>query len=214
MNNFVMNQIIYDKERNRNLDKKYRILFYIFSSIAIIAIIFLFTDFYNNSRNAYISKKLADSYTISTLYSNNTSYQTEVQEESTNEPFVIGIIKIDKINLNYAILSISNNDLLDISVCRFAGPMPNEVGNLCIAGHNYVDYKFFSRLNELSLGDKIQIYDLAGNYVTYEIYDIYESRADDTSCTFQDTNNLKLVTLVTCNNVNGKRLVLHAKEIP
>ncbi len=209
-----MNQIIYDKERNRKLDKKYRILFYIFSSIAIIAIIFLFTDFYNNSRNAYISKKLADSYTISTLYSNNTSYQTEVQEESTNEPFVIGIIKIDKINLNYAILSISNNDLLDISVCRFAGPMPNEVGNLCIAGHNYVDYKFFSRLNELSLGDKIQIYDLAGNYVTYEIYDIYESRADDTSCTFQDTNNLKLVTLVTCNNVNGKRLVLHAKEIP
>ena len=214
MNNFVMNQIIYDKERNRKLDKKYRILFYIFSSIAVIAIIFLFTDFYNNSRNAYISKKLADSYTISTLYSNNTSYQTEVQEESTNEPFVIGIIKIDKINLNYAILSISNNDLLDISVCRFAGPMPNEVGNLCIAGHNYVDYKFFSRLNELSLGDKIQIYDLAGNYVTYEIYDIYESRADDTSCTFQDTNNLKLVTLVTCNNVNGKRLVLHAKEIP
>ena len=214
MNNFVMNQIIYDKERNRKLDKKYRILFYIFSSIAIISIIFLFTDFYNNSRNAYISKKLADSYTISTLYSNNTSYQTEVQEESTNEPFVIGIIKIDKINLNYAILSISNNDLLDISVCRFAGPMPNEVGNLCIAGHNYVDYKFFSRLNELSLGDKIQIYDLAGNYVTYEIYDIYESRANDTSCTFQDTNNLKLVTLVTCNNVNGKRLVLHAKEIP
>lgn len=209
-----MNQIIYDKERNRKLDKKYRILFYIFSSIAIISIIFLFTDFYNNSRNAYISKKLADSYTISTLYSNNTSYQTEVQEESTNEPFVIGIIKIDKINLNYAILSISNNDLLDISVCRFAGPMPNEVGNLCIAGHNYVDYKFFSRLNELSLGDKIQIYDLAGNYVTYEIYDIYESRANDTSCTFQDTNNLKLVTLVTCNNVNGKRLVLHAKEIP
>ena len=209
-----MNQIIYDKERNRKLDKKYRILFYIFSSIAIIAIIFLFTDFYNNSRNAYISKKLADSYTISTLYSNNTSYQTEVQEESRNEPFVIGIIKIDKINLNYAILSISNNDLLDISVCRFAGPMPNEVGNLCIAGHNYVDYKFFSRLNELSLGDKIQIYDLAGNYVTYEIYDIYESRANDTSCTFQDTNNLKLVTLVTCNNVNGKRLVLHAKEIP
>lgn len=209
-----MNQIIYDKERNRKLDKKYRILFYIFSSIAIISIIFLFTDFYNNSRNDYISKKLADSYTISTLYSNNTSYQTEVQEESANEPFVIGIIKIDKINLNYAILSISNNDLLDISVCRFAGPMPNEVGNLCIAGHNYVDYKFFSRLNELSLGDKIQIYDLAGNYVTYEIYDIYESRANDTSCTFQDTNNLKLVTLVTCNNVNGKRLVLHAKEIP
>ena len=31
--------------------------------------------------------------------------------------------------------------------------MPNEIGNLCIAGHNYVDYKFFSRVNELEKGD-------------------------------------------------------------
>ena len=125
-----------------------------------------------------------------------------------------GIIKIDKINVNYSILSISNNDLLDISVCRFAGPMPNEVGNLCIAGHNYVDYKLFSRLNELELNDKITIYDLAGKHWDYKIYDIYESNADDTSCTFQDTKNQRIVTLVTCNNVNGKRLVVHAKEIP
>ena len=92
--------------------------------------------------------------------------------------------------------------------------MPNEVGNLCIAGHNYVDYKLFSRLNELELNDKITIYDLAGKHLDYKIYDIYESNADDTSCTFQDTKNQRIVTLVTCNNVNGKRLVVHAKEIP
>lgn len=208
-----MNQIIYDRKRNIQLDKRYKALFYIFSSIALIAIIFLLVDIYQNKQNARVSKKLADSYTISTLYSSNSSYQTDVQEKTTTEPFVIGIIKIDKISLNYAILSISNNDLLDISVCRFAGPMPNEIGNLCIAGHNYVDYKFFSRLNELSIGDKLKIYDLSGNYITYEIYDIYEAKSDDTSCTFQDTNNKRIVTLVTCNNVNGKRLVLHAKEL-
>lgn len=208
-----MNQIIYDKERNIKLDKRYKALFYIFSSIALVAVIFLFVDMYKSNRNDIVSKKLADSYTISTLYSTNPSYQTDVQEETTTEPFVIGIIKIDKISLNYAILSISNNDLLDISVCRFAGPMPNEIGNLCIAGHNYVDYKFFSRLNELSVGDKLEIYDLSGNYMIYEIYDIYEAKSDDTSCTFQNTNNTRIVTLVTCNNVNGKRLVLHAKEL-
>ena len=111
-------------------------------------------------------------------------------------------------------MSISNDDLLDISVCRFAGPMPNEIGNLCIAGHNYVDYKFFSRLNELKTNDTITIYDLSGNKVEYGIYDIYETKPDDTCCTFQNTNGKKLVTLVTCNNVNGKRLVIHAKEIP
>ena len=125
-----------------------------------------------------------------------------------------GIIKIDKINLNYSILSISSNNLLDVSVCRFAGPMPNEVGNLCIAGHNYVDYKFFSRLNELQTDDVITIFDLSGNQVDYSIFDIYETSPDDTSCTFQDTNGKKIVTLVTCNNVNGKRLVVHAREIP
>lgn len=127
---------------------------------------------------------------------------------------LFGIIKIDKINLNYSILSVSNNDLLDISVCRFAGPMPNETGNLCIAGHNYVDYKFFSRINELQINDVINIFDLNGNQVNYSVFDIYETFPDDTSCTFQETNGEKIVTLVTCNNVNGKRLVVHAKEIP
>lgn len=92
--------------------------------------------------------------------------------------------------------------------------MPNEVGNLCIAGHNYVDYKLFSRLNELEINDEISIYDLSGNSIKYEIYDIYETSPNDTSCTFQNTNGEKIVTLITCNNVNGKRLVLHAKEIP
>ena len=92
--------------------------------------------------------------------------------------------------------------------------MPNEIGNLCIAGHNYVDYNLFSRLNELEFNDEIIIYDLNGNSIVYKIYDIYETNPDDTSCTFQNTNGIRIITLVTCNNVNGKRLVIHAKEIP
>lgn len=92
--------------------------------------------------------------------------------------------------------------------------MPNEIGNLCIAGHNYVDYKFFSRLNELEIDDTIKIYDLAGNIIAYKIFKIYETNSNDTSCTSQDTNNTRMVTLITCNNVNGKRLIIQAKEIP
>ena len=37
---------------------------------------------------------------------------------------------------------------------------------------------------------------------------------NDISITSQDTNNLRIVTLITCNNVNGKRLVVQAKETP
>lgn len=215
-----MNQIIDFKgykQNNKNINdngtlsnRKYKILFIMFSATALIFIIILFIKISMDNKNEEIAKKLTNSYTISTLYASNTTYTPEVQ---STEPFVIGIIKIDKINLNYSILSVSNDELLDISVCRFAGPMPNEVGNLCIAGHNYVDYKYFSRLNELEINDIITIYDLNGNFVDYSIYEIYETSADDTSCTFQDTNNTKIVTLVTCNNVNGKRLVVHARAI-
>ena len=212
-----MNQII-DLKKNNNIsnsnnfkNQKYKILFIIFSIMAVIFLIILFIKLYLDNKNEEIAKKLTKSYSISTLYSNSMDYSTQTQSTT---PFIIGIIKIDKINVNYSILSVSNNDLLDISICRFAGPIPNEIGNLCLAGHNYVDYKFFSRLNELDLNDKIKIYDLTGNFIEYSIYDIYETDPNNTSCTFQDTKGSRIVTLVTCNNVNGKRLVLHAKEIP
>ena len=208
-----MNQILYTKKDNnyKNWNNFYKILFVSSISLFFIFATFLSTNVYKEYQNERISKKLNSSYSISALYSENIETPTILQESN---PFVIGIIRIDKININYSILSVSNNELLDISVCRFAGPMPNEIGNLCIAGHNYVDYKFFSRLNELKINDTITIYDLQGNYIEYKIYDKYETKPDDVSCTFQDTNNTRIVTLITCNNVNGKRLVIHAKEIP
>ena len=208
-----MNQILFNPQKIANNYRKlksYRILFIILLFIIFILLFSLFIKLNKNDVDEQISKKLSSSYSVSTLYSDNSTITTTLD----NDPFVIGIIKIDKINLNYSILSVSNNDLLDISVCRFAGPMPNEIGNLCIAGHNYVDYKFFSRLNELELGDNITIFGLNGVSKDYTIYDMYEIKPSDTSCTTQDTNNLRIVTLITCNNVNGKRLVVQAKEIP
>lgn len=208
-----MNQILFNPQKIANNYRKlksYRILFIILLFIIFILLFSLFIKLNKNDVDEQISKKLSSSYSVSTLYSDNSTITTTLD----NDPFVIGIIKIDKINLNYSILSVSNNDLLDISVCRFAGPMPNEIGNLCIAGHNYVDYKFFSRLNELELGDNITIFGLNGVSKDYTIYDMYEIKPSDTSCTSQDTNNLRIITLITCNNVNGKRLVVQAKEIP
>lgn len=208
-----MNQILFNPQKIANNYRKlksYKILFIILLFIIFILLFSLFIKLNKNDVDEQISKKLSSSYSVSTLYSDNSTITTTLD----NDPFVIGIIKIDKINLNYSILSVSNNDLLDISVCRFAGPMPNEIGNLCIAGHNYVDYKFFSRLNELELGDNITIFGLNGVSKDYTIYDMYEIKPSDTSCTSQDTNNLRIITLITCNNVNGKRLVVQAKEIP
>jgi len=84
-------------------------------------------------------------------------------------------------------------------------------GNLCIAGHNYVDYKFFSRLHELEKNDIIKIYDLSGKVIEYSVFKKYETKPNDTSCTTQNTNGKSIITLLTCNNVSGKRLIVVAK---
>ena len=122
------------------------------------------------------------------------------------------MIKIDKIDLNYPILSESNDELLRISLCRFIGPMPNKVGNLCIAGHNYIDNRFFGRLYELNIGDIVEVYDLSGQKEDYEITKKFEVGASDLSCTSQDVGNEKMITLLTCDNSNqNKRLVVQAQ---
>lgn len=163
-----------------------------------------------------LSKTLLNNYSLTTLYQNLEDTQNTVRPQKVqvtySNPFVIGMIRIDKINVNYPILSESNRDLLKISLCRFAGPMPNEIGNLCIAGHNYVDYKMFSRLHELENGDVIDIYDLNGTKITYIVFDKFEVKPNDLSCTSQNVGENKIVTLLTCNNVNGKRTVVKAKE--
>lgn len=205
-----------NKKTDIRNNKFYKIQFIISSVVCIISIVIFFLRLLNTYGNEQISNNLMSIYNVSTLYSNTTDYSVSLLETNNQEafvPFVIGMIKIDKINLNYPILSESNKELLSISLCRFAGPMPNETGNLCIAGHNYVDYKFFSRLNELDLKDIIKIYDLSGKMIEYIIVKIYEVTPNDLSCTSQDTNNKNIVTLLTCNNVSGKRLVIVAEPM-
>ncbi len=87
-----------------------------------------------------------------------------------------------------------------------------KLGNLCIAGHNYVDNKLFSNINLLTINDIVKIYDLKGNCLEYVVFDIQEVPATDTSCTMQNNDNVKYVTLITCNNVNGLRHIVKCKN--
>ena len=200
--------------------KQYKLQFFISVIILIMAISLLISNIYSYAQKENVSKSLLNSISITKLYSNEQNYTTldtnimqntnAIQEE---DPFVIGIIQIEKININYPILSKTSRELLKVSLCRCAGPMPNEVGNLCIAGHNLVDYKLFSRLNELNLTDTVKIYDLKGNMNEYKIYQKYEVDPTDLSCLNQNTEGNKIITLLTCNNVNGKRLIVVGKKI-
>ena len=87
-----------------------------------------------------------------------------------------------------------------------------KLGNLAIASHNYEDDRFFSRLNELNVGNIINLYDNSGNGVCYMIYKIFETNANDITNTLESTSNSREITLVTCNNINGNRIIVKARE--
>lgn len=127
--------------------------------------------------------------------------------------YTIGKINIPSIDVNYPILSTYSDALLKIAPCKFHGPNPNEIGNLCIAGHNYRNSKFFSKVPSMKNGDKIEITDLGGNTITYEVYDKFIVNPDELECTSQLTGGRKEVTLITCTNDNKQRYIIKAREI-
>ena len=51
-----------------------------------------------------------------------------------------------------------------------------------------------------------------GKALEYIIYDKYEVSQNDLSCTNQTTNGKIEITLITCNNIKGNRLIFKCKE--
>lgn len=81
---------------------------------------------------------------------------------------------------------------------------------MCVAAHNYDNDKFFSKIHTLYINDSIYIYNLSGEKQEYNVIENFETDFDDTSCTSQETEGKQELTLVTCNNVNNKRIIVKA----
>lgn len=127
---------------------------------------------------------------------------------------IIGKLLIPKINLETNILSQSNDDTLKISVARLCGPkMVNTQGNLCIAGHNYINSAMFGNLYKLELNDKIYITDYKNDILEYTVYNIFKTSPKDISCILpSDDENIEL-TLITCTITGLDRLIIKARHI-
>lgn len=143
----------------------------------------------------------------------NTIATGKVNDEKGNEYSVVGVVNIPKINSKYPIIAETTDKLLKVSVCKFWGPNPNEVGNFCIVGHNYKNSKFFSKVPTLVVGDIVEITDLAGKTLKYRAYDIYTVDPSDTRCTSQLTQGKKEVTLITCTNDAKQRVIVKCTEV-
>lgn len=207
-----MNQILSTKLVSyiKNRKKFYKIIFCVSSIIAFLLICFIIHNLISINQYEKISNELSDNYDIYKLYSKYSEVENENKDEVENEIF--GIIEIPKINIKYPIFSKLNNNLLKISPCKFYGKSPKENGNLCIAGHNYDNSKFFSNLSLLDINDKIYIYDNLNNKYVYTVFKIYEVNDSDLSPIFDYNGLSKELTLITCNNYNQNRLVIKAKQ--
>ena len=207
-----MNQILFRKNYDQKKINKLKIQL-LLSLLIIFSIgIYVFLFYKNLETNEKLSDNLLNTFNIEKLYSSNTQEYNITKFNSSDNIFIIGIIEIPKIGITYPIFSEVNDDLLKISPCRFYGSFPNEIGNLCIAAHNYNDNRFFGNLYKLDINDKINIYDINNFCVTYSVYNKFELPHSDTSCTSQNTNNKKELTLVTCNNINKNKLIIKASE--
>lgn len=152
----------------------------------------------------------------------NTTTQTTIQPQVQARTYmasdgtqytVESILNIPSLDINYPILSETSEELLKISLNKYWGPKPNEIGNYCIVGHNYRNGKMFGKLSEIEVGDTIYLTDSKKNKLTYKVYNKYVVSPDDVRCTSQLTGGKREVTLITCTNYGTQRLVVKCTQI-
>lgn len=174
---------------------------------------------YENALVVKITQEVADDEIIENNGFINQSSQLQTASSTYiasngKEYEAIGIVRIPKIDISYPILDqTSDVNVMKISPYKIWGANPNEVGNLCIIGHNYRKKGvFFSDLLTLVVGDIVEIQDLSQNTVKYEIYDIHTVDPKDISDTTQYTNGKREVTLITCTDDATQRVIVKCKE--
>ena len=121
-------------------------------------------------------------------------------------------LKIEKLDIDTYVLANYSKQAMKVCVAKYYGPEPNEVGNYCIAGHNYITKNMFSKLGTLEIGDEMILTDNYHGKITYEVYDKYKAKPEDTSPLSQNTNGRKEITLITCSDYSTKRIIVKAKE--
>lgn len=163
----------------------------------------------------YLDEEVSDDEVIDIPidYENINTLPSTYTAKNGREYAICGAINIEKIDVSYPILSSTTEELLKVSVCKFMGPELNTVGNVCIAGHHLTNGKVFSKLDKLKNGDIIEITDLIGNTVEYEVYDSYTVLPTNMKPTSQETDGKREITLITCSDGLKKRLIIKATAI-
>lgn len=124
---------------------------------------------------------------------------------------VIAKLEIPKINLITDVLKDYSEDNLKISVTKFYKGLPNEEGNFCIAGHNYIVSNMFHNLKRLEIGDMIYLTDRFKGKLEYYIFEKQIVNPKDVNCLSQETEGNIELTLITCTSDSMNRIIIKAR---
>lgn len=174
-------------------------------------VVFVKADLTLENSNTIIQKtssKIDETISFNQIAS---GYAKESIDEFYKGYLVSSKLYIPKINLETYVLENYSKEALLISVTKFYGGLPNEIGNYCIAGHNYGPSNMFQNLKDLNINDELYLTNKDGIKLKYVIYDIYKVLPNQTDCLSQNTNENIELTLITCTIDSEKRIIIKAR---
>lgn len=204
--------------------KLYNILMYILILVIVITLTLIVMKYALSYKNEkYKASMLTSIYDTIHIYNESINNPNTVIREEAQDVIipnltykgypVIGIIKINKINLEYPIIDDDSARALNQSIVKYAGCNVGEIGNICLAGHNNLNDTMFGKVDNLEIGDVITLISMSGEIIEYKILQKYVTVPEDIGCIRPLDKNKREVTLITCTNRSKNRLIIKAQEI-
>ncbi len=193
-------------------NKLYNIMLIILGIVLLVVITLIAIKYGGNQINEKNLHSVVDEVKTQIGQQENSEELKQVQVEYKGYN-VVGIISIPAIEIEYPILDTTNEKTMKVAITKFWGNDVNELGNFTMAGHNNKDGTMFGKTKRLSIGDKIEMTDLTGKTIEYEIFDQYLIDPNDVSCVKSVKENTREVTLITCANGRSNRLITKAREV-
>lgn len=165
--------------------------------------------------NAKLSEKYADEMY---RYSSTTNYDEEYLQLPLNDNEQICTIIIPKINVNLPVGHGTQDDLLQVMAGHLFGtslPIGGPSTHAVIAAHSGLrNSELFSRLDELVIGDEIDILVL-NELHSYKVKEINVVLPDECDQYMQIIPDEDLITLYTCTpyGINTHRLLVQAERV-
>lgn len=198
-------------------NKIYNIILIILGIALVGTIILIAIKYGGNQIKEGKLQSVVDEVKTKIEYINQNDASTDIEAKQVQVEYngyhVVGIIKIPAIDIEYPIIDKTSDQAMEVSITKFWGNNVNDIGNFTMAGHNYLDGTMFGKTKKLNIGDKIEMTDLTGNTIEYEIFDKYVIDPNDVTCVNSVQENTREITLLTCTNGRSNRLVIKAREL-